>query len=121
MEQQLDFSHFTKEDKIEIGNRICTLRMQNGLTLEQLSGLTGTDPKVISRHENGHMCTVEVLIRYALAFGTSIEDLLPVKIASRIQCSTEEGEKRWRMLNKLSDEQKQAVYRLITVMVPQKV
>lgn len=119
MGQQLDFSHFSKEDKIEIGNRISTQRLQIGMTLEKLSEITGIDPRVISRHENGQLCNVEALIKYALVFETYIENLLPVKIASRIRCGTEEEEKYWRMLDELSDVQRKAVYHLISVMVPQ--
>lgn len=41
MEQQLDFSNFTQEDRFETGNNIRNMRKLRGMTLEKLSEVTG--------------------------------------------------------------------------------
>ena len=119
MEQQLEFSHFTQEDSFETGNNIRNMRKLRGMTLEKLSEVTGIDPRVISRHENGQMCSAEALVKYAFAFRCSIEDLLPVWIACQIKGNTENDEREWRMLQMVPEEQQWLVHGMISALIPQ--
>ena len=114
MEQQLEFSRFTRSEKYEIGDKIQTLRKQRGWTLEKLSEATGIDPKVISRHQNGGLFNVESMVKYACAFGCQMEDLLPTRMASQINGDTEGEQKYWSMLLKLTEAQKRIVFGMIS-------
>lgn len=115
MEQQFEFSHFTKDDKFEIGNRINALRKQRRMTLEQLSQPTGIDPRVISRHENGQLCNVETLVKYAIVLGCSIEDLLPNRIASQINDETEEMRECWSLMMGMPKAQRKALLDYLSI------
>ncbi len=115
MEQQFEFSHFTKDDKFEIGNRINALRKQRRMTLEQLSQPTGIDPRVISRHENGQLCNVETLVKYAIVLGCSIEDLLPNRIASQINDETEEMRECWSLMMGIPKAQRKALLDYLSI------
>ena len=117
MERQLEFSHFTKDDKIEIGNRIYALRKQKRMTLEQLSQPTGIDPRVISRHENGQLCNVETLAKYAIVLGCSIEDFLPARIACQIKDETEEMQECWSRLMEMPKAQRKALLDYLSMAV----
>ena len=116
MEQQLDNTHFTQEDKYWIGSKIQTLRIQHGWTLEDLSKVTGIDPRVISRHQNGELCGVESLVKYANAFHCLLEDLLPPEIACCIKGKTQEEQKYWVMMLGLTDSQKQIIFGMIAAL-----
>ena len=116
MEQQLEFSRFTKEEKYWIGNRIQSLRKQRGWTLDNLSATTGIDPKVISRHQNGGLCNLESMIKYALAFECEIEDLLPPKVSCQISGKTENEHKYWLLLMELTESRKRAVFGMISAL-----
>lgn len=117
MEQQLEFSHFTKDDKIEIGNRIYTLRKRKRMTLEQLSQPTGIDPRVISRHENGQLCNVETLVKYAIVLECSIEDLLPASIACQIKDESEEMRECRSILMEMPKAQRKALLDYLSMAV----
>lgn len=120
MEQQLDNSRFTANERFEISGKIDSLRIQKGLTQEKLSELTGINRDVISRHLNGTACSSKTLTRYAIALGCQVEDLLPNSIACQINGSTEEEQKYWSLLKGLTEEQRQAVYHMISVMSPKR-
>ncbi len=74
------------------------------------------DPRVISRHENGGMFETETLVKYSLALGCTVEDLFPIRIAAQLNGKSEEAQRYWNMLMGLDDEQKQAVYHMISVL-----
>ena len=116
MEQQHKLSLFTVERRYWIGDRIQTLREQRGWTLEKLSEATGIDPKVISRHQNGELCSLESLVKYALAFGCSLEDLMPPELACQITGNTEEEQKYWLMLLRLTKPQRDIIFGMISAL-----
>ncbi len=119
MEQQLENYRFTREERYEAGNKLRAMCARKEMTQEQLSGATGINRDVISRHMNGTLCGTEALIQYAIALECSIEDLLPSAYARQIKGRTEETQKYWDILMGLPEKQKQAVFHMISVMLPE--
>ena len=119
MEQRLENYRFTQGDRYEVGNNLRALCTRKGLTQEQLSEATGINRDVISRHMNGTLCGTEALTQYAIVLGCSIEGLLPSAYAHQIKGNTEEMQKYWDILKGLPEKQKQAVFQLISVMLPE--
>ena len=60
------------------GERIKELRLQKGLTQDQMERITGVDQGYISLIENGRRKRVsaEMLVKLARALGCSVEDLV---------------------------------------------
>jgi len=119
VEQQLENYHFTQDERYEAGNKLRRLCDLKGLTQEQLSEATGINRDIISRHMNGTLYGTEALTQYAIALECSIEDLLPSAYARQIKSSTEETQKYWDILMGLPEKQKQAVFHMISVMLPE--
>ena len=119
MEQKLENYHFTPDEKYETGNRLRALCALKGLTLEQLSEATGINRDVISRHMNGKLGGTEALTQYAIVLECSIEDFLPTAYARQIKGNTGEAQKYWDMLMGLPEKQKQAVFHMISAMLPE--
>lgn len=105
MERWHDNPHFTCQDKWEIGDRIRSFREKSGFTQDDLSDSTGIDAKVISRHENGTMCSVEALTKYAIALGCTVNDLLPNRVLAEMTGRMQQDMEIHRMLKYLSDAQ----------------
>lgn len=68
------------EDKAfskQLGERITTLRKEQGLTQAQLAGLVGYSQQQIDSFEKGRRrMYAAALSRFAMVFGVSVEDLL---------------------------------------------
>ena len=105
MEQWRDNPHFTCQDKWEIGEKIRSLRETLGITQENLSELTGIDAKVISRHENGTMCTVN--------------DLLPGRALGEMKGHVQQDVEIHLLLRQLPDAQKGALLQMLRTMIPE--
>jgi len=69
--------HEKKEFKINLGKRIEQLRIEAGLTQEQLGSLVdGKDRQFINRYEKeGANPTAYILLQIAEAFNVSVNDL----------------------------------------------
>ena len=64
-------------DNINYGKIIRNLRIQNNLTQEQVSQLTGFDTKYISQIENGrYMGTIKTMLKFCKAFRVTPNDIL---------------------------------------------
>lgn len=62
-------------EKIEIGNKIRSLRMEKGLTQYKLAILSGQSPSYIPEIEKGNKCpTIEVLDHICYALGITLAD-----------------------------------------------
>ena len=119
MEQWHDNPHFTWQDKWEIGETIRSLRETLGITQENLSELTGIEAKVISRHENGTMCSVEALTKYAIALGCTVNDLLPGRALGEMKGHVQQDVEIHILLRQLPDAQKGALLQMLRTMIPE--
>lgn len=64
----------------EIGNNIRTIRMGQGLSLEELSGRCGIDAAPLSKLERGESnATVQTLDRVAKGLGVSMVELVDIR------------------------------------------
>lgn len=64
----------------EIGNNIRTIRMGQGLSLEELSGRCGIDAAPLSKLERGESnATVQTLDRVARGLGVSMVELVDIR------------------------------------------
>ena len=65
---------------VEIGNNIRTIRSQQGLSLEELSGRCGIDPAPLSKLERGESnATIQTLERVAKGLGVSLVELVDIR------------------------------------------
>lgn len=78
MEQQRE-PLLGQQELYEIGDNIRNKRKERNWTQEDLAGHMESDHRVVSRHESGSGMDLEMLLRYAHAFGCSPTALLPQK------------------------------------------
>ncbi|EOS64498.1 hypothetical protein C814_00388 [Anaerotruncus sp. G3(2012)] len=65
---------------VQIGNNIRTIRMGQGLSLEELSGRCGIDAAPLSKLERGESnATVQTLDRVAKGLGVSLVELVDIR------------------------------------------
>ena len=119
MEQWHDNPHFTRQDKREIGDKIKSFRESFGLTQEDLFASTGIDAKVISRNEQGIIRDVESLIKYALAFGCTVDDLLPERVQMAMQDCQKQDMEIQMILKQLPETKKKIALAALRAMLPE--
>lgn len=65
---------------VDIGNNIRTIRIRQGLSLEELSGRCGIDPAPLSKLERGESnATIQTLDRVAGGLGVSLVELVDIR------------------------------------------
>lgn len=84
----------------DVGPRLRELRLERGLTLDELSAQTGISPSTVSRLETGkRKPTLELLLLISRAYHVSLDDLVGVPAASdprvRLQPRTVNGRESW--------------------------
>lgn len=90
----------------EIGNNIRTIRMGQGLSLEELSGRCGIDAAPLSKLERGESnATVQTLDRVARGLGVSLVELVDIREYRTGQLDENAWSDLQRQMSKLSPQQ----------------
>jgi putative transcriptional regulator len=89
----------TMKELEELGTRVRTQRVAQGLKQQQLAAKAAVSTRVIHSLENGRSVTVESLARVlqALGFREALTNLLPAPVPSPIQLQKLAGKERRRV------------------------
>lgn len=73
-----DLPEWVRQHRREVGMRLRAVRVERGLTQEQLADAAGVDSKTVSRAENGHYNVgIDLIAQLARALGTPSARLFP--------------------------------------------
>lgn len=106
-----------------VGQRIHIWRLRHNWTLLYLGGKVGVDESTVSKHEKGSGITLDILPRYADAFGLTVHDLIPDGKADNLYPEDTRQEKirqavtEFQKLNGLSDEKLDEVLKTVTQII----
>ena len=107
----------------EVGRRIHIWRLRHDWTLRYLGDKVGVDESTVSKHEKGNGISLDILPRYADAFGLTVHDLIPDGKADNLYPEDARQEKirqavtEFQRLNDLSDEKLDEVLKAVTQMI----
>lgn len=107
----------------EVGLRIRFCRLRRDWTQRFLGNKVGVDESTVSKHEKGDGITLDILPRYADAFGLTVHNLIPDGKADNLYPEDARQEKirqavtEFQKLNGLSDEKLDEVLKVITQMI----
>lgn len=106
-----------------VGQRIYICRLRRNWTQLYLGGLIGVDESTVSKHEKGRGITLDILPRYAEAFGMTVHDLIPDGKADNLYPEDVRQEKirqavsEFQKLKGLSDEKLDEVLKTVTQLI----
>ncbi len=107
----------------EVGRRIHIWRLRHDWTLLYLGGKVGVDESTVSKHEKGNGISLDILPRYAEAFGLTVHDLIPDGKADNLFPEDVRQEKirlavaEFQRLYDLPDEKLDEVLKTVTQMI----
>ena len=107
----------------EVGLRIRFQRLRRDWSQRSLGQKVGVDESTVSKHEKGNGISLDILPRYAEAFGLTVHDLIPNNKAECLYPEDKRQEKicqavsEFQKLNALPDEKLDEVLKVVTQMI----
>jgi transcriptional regulator with XRE-family HTH domain len=97
-----------------VGSRIAALRKAQGLTQNELGEKLGLSQKQITDYETGKVhLSDEMIVRFSLTLKTSSDDLLGLSDMEPQQNSSLRFTRRIRELNRLPEQKKKVILRVL--------
>jgi transcriptional regulator with XRE-family HTH domain len=118
MGNRLDVLMLDKALRQAFGTRVKQLRKEHGWSQKQLAGQLDIRFQLLNKYEGGqHIPPAETLIKLADVLGTTVDFLLTGNPEQELPNVDDSLFRRFQVLERFNDEDKQTVIRLIDAMI----